>query len=124
MTSETEQVIAFLRARIAEDEAAAKAASRGPWTVNDESYPDYVSDADHNQIIAGGRWGGEGSVFDTEADALHVVRHDPARVLREVAAKRAILDWYEPGEHPSMPLYALAEAYADHPDYDEGWRLP
>lgn len=67
----------------------------------------------------------------------------PARVLREVAAKRAIVklaaeadakcpedDWPEDGDMSWAPLSdvgrynlrALATVYADHPDFREEWR--
>src|SRR5216683_5454639 len=65
-------LIEFLSARLDEDEAAAnaaEAAQRQPWQDGEwmEKHP---------------------------ADLAHHARHDPARVLREVAAKRAILEFY------------------------------
>ncbi|WP_128977268.1 DUF6221 family protein [Streptomyces roseicoloratus] len=73
---------------------------------------------------------------DDGAVAEHIARHDPARVLAEVDAKRRILADYERfvaerrrmmGGWDSYPevspiLAALALPYADHPDYDEAWR--
>ncbi|MFE4829970.1 DUF6221 family protein [Streptomyces sp. NPDC056672] len=45
--------------------------------------------------------------------ALHVALHDPARVLREVEAKRRLLS-----RHVLSPATGdLASPYADHPDY-------
>ncbi len=70
-------------------------------------------------------------------DARHIARHDPARVLREVAAKRKILTLHSPWEdsgdcsacgdvpqvcYPCETLRALAAAWSDHPDYDPAWR--
>jgi hypothetical protein len=78
-------------------------------------------------------------VIDAET-AAHIARHDPARVLREVEAKRKILAAYEPvawndfrdsgepeyafgwAEGLGLAVRALAEAAAAHPDYDEAWR--
>lgn len=77
------------------------------------------------------------------ADGAHIVRHDPARVLREVAAKRAILKAYPADDHEpyvafgdwescsdSCPrrildevLKLLANAWSDHPDFDPAWRI-
>lgn len=64
------------------------------------------------------------------AAAGHIVRHDPARVLREVAAKRRIIDecentinYQDHGwslAHPVLRLIALS--YADHADYREDWK--
>lgn len=52
-----------------------------------------------------------------------------ARVLREVDAKRRILDAYENYDNdapeldvPESVLRLLALPYADHPDYRDGWR--
>jgi hypothetical protein len=79
----------FLEARLAEDQEAAEAAGRTPWTFKEVDWLDY------------GRW-----IIEDEEDettvfrdvngayyaAVHAARHDPARVLREVSAKRAILE--------------------------------
>lgn len=125
-------VVEFLTARLDEDEQAANFIVNAPgipapWWSWETLRPRYFN----------------------RADAEHIARHDPARVLREVAAKRAIL-----AEHKHAPaterstddfgceicaydrgdcvLYGwgwcktvrlLAAPYADHPDYDESWRL-
>lgn len=73
--------------------------------------------------------------------AGHIVRHDPARVLREVAAKRQIIDMHEAmqagveasagtvlagaakvrlGAYGNV-LRALASAYSDRNGYQPGW---
>lgn len=74
--------------------------------------------------------------------AGHIVRHDPARVLREVQAKRRVLARHyrdergdcegcgftgdlddartSAGEH-CPELLDMALAFADHPDYDPSW---
>lgn len=60
--------------------------------------------------------------------------HDPARVLREVAAKRAIMaehlrvggscrmciEW-PPEPWPCRTVRLLAATWSDHPDYRAGW---
>lgn len=80
------------------------------------------------------------------AEMDHIARHDPARVLADVAAKRRVLELLELGEQElahvrrTAPDYALvrnaekprnalllavqalALPYADHPAYDESWR--
>jgi hypothetical protein len=57
-----------------------------------------------------------------------------ARVLREVEAKRRILELHRPDDPdrpecvtcgprwPCRTVEALTSAYADHPDYHEEWR--
>jgi hypothetical protein len=70
--------------------------------------------------------------------AEHIARHDPARVLAEVGAKRRIIDLFagvasELGDVPVSPYegYAsglrdavrlLALPYADRPGYRDEWR--
>jgi hypothetical protein len=140
-------LVAFLRARLDDDERVACAATEG--------------DGWQTQRPLSGRWTpgdgvpGSGSVEDetgdivvydegspSEAQAAHIARHDPARVLREVEAKRRIVDLHagphecstydhrgdvdactwviEPEECSTLRL--LASVYDQHPDYREEWR--
>jgi hypothetical protein len=68
-------------------------------------------------------------------DRAHIVRHDPARVLREIDAKRKIIaehDVYsrplgermdcQSYDFPCTTLRLLALPYADRPGYREEWR--
>lgn len=100
-------MIPFLEARYAEEEAAAKAVRPGDWNDGDA-------------------W----AEFGSEV-ASHFRRHDPARVLREVEAGRAIIAAFR-DEHRGSPdsydgfwcaILANACAYADHPDYRPYWKL-
>lgn len=120
-----DDLIAFVTARLDEDEAAAQEAASRPL---------------------GPAWD-DGTRLT--AVARHIARHDPARVLREIAAKRVILArWefaanqvavgavneaagYGPAD-PGWPLRAdsheldvrsLAVAWNDHPDYRPEWAL-
>jgi hypothetical protein len=58
----------------------------------------------------------------------HIARHDPARVLAEVDAKRRIIVECESLiDDPAVrametALCLLALPYADHPDYDQTWK--
>jgi Family of unknown function (DUF6221) len=72
----SDALAAFYAARLDDDEAAAKAAAAsGPWYwAEPRTYPQRIARAE---------------------EAAHIARHDPARVLREVAAKRAILAEHE-----------------------------
>lgn len=106
--------------------------SCNPWTMadgstlaNDRTMPRVVA----NQMVE----------VDSSAGG-HIVRHDPARVLREVAAKRAILQRYVRASEvpPSVAGYVrgqdsgyteacldalrdLASAWSDHPEYRTEW---
>jgi hypothetical protein len=107
----SDDLIAFLRARIDEDEATAKAATPGPWCWEATGDKDsswaagLVQDEDGN-VLTGEIGKGEGVIIDgvcesidgNPADGAHIARHDPAREPREVAFKRAIL-----GEHAPSP---------------------
>jgi len=53
-----------------------------------------------------------------------MARHDPRRVLRDIAAKLLLLTTITDMEHceeQSRLLRSLAAAYDWHPDYDEAW---
>lgn len=89
-----EDVLARLTAGLDRDEAIARAACPGPWSVDDENYVETMYDKDKTAIISGGRWGGEAPVFDCNDDAAHILRHDPARVLRQVEAIRLVIADY------------------------------
>ena len=77
--------------------------------------------------------------------AAHITRHDPARVLRDVEAKRAIVALHKTDIDPADALYGsnarceecgtyvvltgpckalriLAAIWVDHPDYDQEWK--
>lgn len=83
-------LIAWLRGCLDDEERVARAASteNGPtWYVGGER--DVLADnPSDTPYVACGPWGGG---IDA-ATADHIARHDPARVLAEVDAKRRILD--------------------------------
>lgn len=73
----------------------------------------------------------------TAASLRHAAHHDPAHVLRQVQAHRAILDAYEQREaeslHPRGEVFGyhatglllamrhLASIWSDHPDFQQEW---
>ena len=84
--------VAFVTARLDEDEAAAMAArgdTSGEWTGRDNGYED-------SGVVMNDR--GEHVVYDegapNTAQAVHIGRHDPARELRRVEADRLLIDAY------------------------------
>ena len=105
-------IVEFLEARIAEDEADARAADDGRLLA--------CSKKDHMVIN----------------DAGFMQTFTPSRVLREVAAKRAIMAEHGMGQDPcdahdamyeSVPcdvILNLAAIYLDHPDYQSEWAIP
>lgn len=78
-----DELIAFITARLDEDAAAAKAVY-GRW---DEDAEGNLVDHSYGAYLATGPYGG--GIDD--ATRAHILRHDPARVLREVEADRKLL---------------------------------
>lgn len=70
-----------LRAAAARIRDTAGAATFGSWTVNDETYAEYISAADGTAVVSGGRWGDEAPVFNETADAIHIALWDPPTAL-------------------------------------------
>lgn len=124
-------LIEFLKQRLDDDEAASAAAAPGPWHLNDEG--DEVLAVD--DITAAEAFAL--SNRQQRATAAHIARHDPARVLAEVEAKRRIIemcesalavkrdvteDWPAAAALAEDILDEMGVPYADHPDYDKGWK--
>ena len=121
-------IVEFLRARLDEDEATARA----------------VEPLGHNFDMGGNRqdekiaavrisYASEDGYPRSRGDrnaTEHLQRHDPARVLREVEAKRHLLECAEDdldaggaeGNWAEIVIETLAAVYADHPDYRDEWR--
>lgn len=129
-------ICVFIEARIGEDEAAAQAAPKGPWKWMG-IYPQHVTN-DSATLIA--------ECFENPdlppSCATHITRHDPARVLRECAARRRTLERHRPEDigPPGFPCLRcshcvkagetawpcddakdLASTWADHDDYQREW---
>jgi hypothetical protein len=135
-------LVAFIRARLDEDEQAARKAARFKY--------DRPTDAPWEKARLA-----LGNSFELSSSA-HIARHDPARVLREVEAKRRIVDEHaneggycrictiedrqentlegirddgpymvtvqRPLLYPCPTLRLLALPYADCPDYRQEWK--
>jgi hypothetical protein len=97
-------LVEFLKARLDEDEAAARKAAAFKY--------DRPTDAPWERARLAVE---QGTALSSDE---HIARHDPARVLREVEAKRTILerhDWWF-----NRPTETDAELHARcaHPDYE------
>jgi hypothetical protein len=137
-----DELIAFLKARIVEDEEAANVRPRAGhslrWTAlrvdrprvhangraQDEPTWCVYTDERSGALVA--------ETTDIPANVVdHIARHDPRRVLAEVKSKRAILAL---ADYPDAftgdnywrcledVLKALATPYSGHADFKEEWR--
>ncbi len=135
MSSE-DALVAFVSARLDEDEAAARAATPGPWVVGwgeegEWRYGGHVASMGEEKRIL--LIMNTGYVRSRHVEtATHIARHDPARVLREVEAVRAVVAAYEKsvrvvGEGLSVSnrrlVLAFAAVYGAHPDFRPEWAL-
>jgi hypothetical protein len=138
-----DELIAFVTARLAEEEASAFgmiAALEGvaDWVIREDGEFDYT-------VTAGQLATEDVADMWREDAAAWIARHDPAHVLREVAVKQRIVDDYRitvnavrnvTGPEIDSRGYAamrggrdalkscvtlLAAAWSDHPDYRQEW---
>lgn len=135
----------FLLARIDQDEAVALDNDEREWFMEKHDEADRLGTDMYFLCGRSARaergWFKLATAFDPETGA-HVARHDPARVLADCAAKRRIVEFCDsramvkvamlgqlPEDYESilsgygLILSWLTQPYADHPDYDEAWRV-
>lgn len=106
-------LVEFVEARLTDDERVALAATRNAWTVDRWTNDHGVEFT----VVADYDMGAPAFAIKSGADAAHIARHDPARVLREVAAKRRIL-----AEH--KPQLRTVEWPHDQTGDGHGWTCP
>ncbi|MGV4986451.1 DUF6221 family protein [Streptomyces sp. NRAIS3] len=127
----------FLRDRFQEEERVARDAITGApgaaWGVMADEIEQVLTSWDgrvtHTPMVQFGA--------DAPVRLLtHVARHDPARVLRELEAKRALLEEHRMRDDgrcrtcreeasprsPCITLRLLALPFAADPGYDDSWR--
>jgi hypothetical protein len=123
-------LVEFLTARLAEDENTARAAGHGCGYIHEHNagWVEVSLPGEHNARPS--------------YELRFIKRYDPARVLREIEAKRRIIELHVDGEdheceprlgemdwttwsQPLLPcptLRLLGLSDADHPDYREEWK--
>lgn len=123
----------FLLQQIAADEGIAREAV--------QQYPTWTAQED-DQVHIGESYYRHGVLIyghstSRHAEAAHIVRHDPARVLAECEAKRQVVKQYQSFvasdvgmlvkvaicDQLEEVLCLLAHPYADHPGFRPEWRL-
>lgn len=115
----TPTLVEFLRAQLDEDEQLARSALLG-YDVGmhaaagtpERPTPKVHWRAEYERVTQAGVMAWRGSVFDegpvaevaggNYAAAAHIARHDPAHVLVEVAAKRALIDHVMSWRHDDL----------------------
>jgi hypothetical protein len=127
-----DDLVVWLRQQLDEDERVARAAGEGDWAAWEHTGEVVAAPLGFGKICQG-VWGDLGERGD------HIARHDPARVLRDVARDRLILDEYRKAldrraQHPGDVASAgallallrvmelLALPYSDRPGYREEWK--
>ena len=126
-------LVAWLREQIDEDERVAQDARGHVWRYDPERSTALVVDAGSGQAIAYRPRSGDAP---SAGDGIHIARWDPARVLAEVAAKRAILDHCvstirHAGDPPGIDpedvtavehvIHLLAQPFAGRAGFDPSW---
>jgi hypothetical protein len=114
-------IVEFLRARLKEDADYA----RNAFGDHNEAGPDWYEQwsgslniGEHEDLV---------NTNDSQVSRF-MERFDPARVLREVEAKRRMIPHLVVDGHDldhcdrCMVARLLAESYDDHPEFDESWR--
>lgn len=146
-----DDLVAFLRARLTEDEAGIRVLTEPhDWHTGPGDDPEWTDEElvciwppeHHTPYEQDKHW--RGLTVPGPALAAHVARYDPARGLREADTKQRLLDLHTPDrEHPEWcaacreaetgweygvpaefpcgTLRLLALAYAAHPDYRPEW---
>lgn len=93
-------VMEFIEARIAEEEADAQAATPGPWWWDDEGQLRYAD----GYVLASVGYGG---ISCAETDEAHIARQNPAVTLPRCEMTRGLVGEFrgaaEWAEHPDCP---------------------
>lgn len=82
------ELVEFLKERLDEDEAAARAGISGQ--ADPENGWGYIQDG-----VSRGALTPHVGIIHEYIQAAHIIRWHPTRVLAEVAAKRRIIEWHE-----------------------------
>jgi Family of unknown function (DUF6221) len=127
MTQPNADLVAFVRARLAEEEGLARGAGGRGWTCGADGRGE-VRDAD----------GGVAFTVQTGRYDAHIAFQDPARTLLRITADRVVLDEYAEAaaldtDTPVLDFASgraaglgfavrnMAAGHSGHPDYRASW---
>ncbi|SFE55019.1 hypothetical protein SAMN04487819_11683 [Actinopolyspora alba] len=82
-----DHLLTFVRDRLDEDDRAARNATRGPWHHEPDGPWEHQLTADDAELPVAYDMGND--------NAAHIIRHNPARVLRQIEAMQQTVDEYE-----------------------------
>jgi hypothetical protein len=125
----TDGILAFIEARIGEEEETARAATPGLWVASHREIEIFDPETGfyRDRLV----YDEAGADVRTEQDGAHIARQNPAVTLARCEALRGLVDlivtWDEgtPEQSPVMPgdvLPRIAAIWRHHPDYREEWR--
>lgn len=134
-----DDLLAFIRAQLDQEEQTAHAATAGPWRVVDGKRNTWSTGSTGDAAVHGPGALGLDYVVPPDVDygpalapgdAHHITGHDPEHVLADIDAKRRQLDIIETmlegdpattGMYAHQLLLAHAAAYRHHPGYRPEW---
>jgi hypothetical protein len=125
MATVSDELVTWLRARLDEDERAARSCAAiypPPWNTSDRGWMATVraDEPDFRVVTELEQWHGQPEDAWLGDFIEHIARHDPQRVLAEIDAKRRIIDRSSLYAQDLLKLLALP--YADQPGWREEWR--
>jgi hypothetical protein len=132
----TDDLVAWLRERLDEDEQTARATGDAHWSYDRETFTVRAEQSEvasrRRSTYPGDPAGATTPILDVYG--THIARWEPARVLAEVQAKRRLLTQFELRSNSVRAtvrpatggvwddlLRLLALPYAEHPDYRPEW---
>ncbi|MGW9058885.1 DUF6221 family protein [Streptomyces sp. NPDC055733] len=138
-----DDLVVWLRAQLDEDERTARAAceyAEAEWRLDEDGetvlwWPPepHIAEKEREKglPVVSDRWRGQTIESGGVHLAPHIALHDPARVLREIDAKRRTLIRCEEAFLSANPMlvhfakqtaWEMAQPYVDRPGYRADWR--
>lgn len=111
-----DELVRWLGEQLDEDERIARAASGEEWGAVSPTQPYTVFDVAAYRANTTLRTVGAIAGVERTEDRVHIAAHDPARVLREIDAKRQLLNDYAVTARIRDEAAARIKAAGDQPD--------